>query len=220
MLFNTVNGKIYIGKTNNLKKRKREHLSCKIESKSYSLIHRAISKHGRNNFQLTVIQEFKSRTDANKAEQYWIKFYKTFIKEFGNDYGYNLTAGGDGMQAGTLSGTRNPRAKLTEIEVLEIKNSKLPTIELSKQYNVDRTIIQRIRSGKIWSDKNVENTFRGNYPRRDGEFSKRAKLTKSIVSNIRQEYLAGSSISSIAKKNNISWTNIKMIVTNKTWKLF
>jgi hypothetical protein len=51
-------------------------------------------------------------------------------------------------------GEKNPNAKLTKEQALEIKNIlnslSYNTIELAKKYNVSRSLIYQIKQGKIW----------------------------------------------------------------------
>lgn len=228
-ILNIINGKIYIGKTVNLHKRWRDHISTSKKSshKDHYLIHRAINKYGKSNFQFSIIQKFNNNEDASLAEKYWIKFYKSYIKRYGDDYGYNLTEGGDGMQLGTSAGENNPRSKLTKNQVIEIKSSNLPTKQLANNYNIHRTIIQRIRNGVIWNHVIVTNSptkkeisivFNNKFKAR-GEDSAKAKLTWDIVKNIREEFKNNKqTIASLARLYNTSWTNIKSIIDYKTWK--
>lgn len=48
-------------------------------------------------------------------------------------------------------GVGNPKAKLTPDQVLAIRSSKEKTKTLAERYGVNRSNIQRIRSGKQWS---------------------------------------------------------------------
>lgn len=225
---NLISGKIYIGKTNNKNKRWRDHILISKNSnhKDYSVIHKALNKYGLNNFQITIIQKFTTNESANKSEKYWIEYYKTYIEKYGNEFGYNLTAGGDGMQAGTLSGIKNPKAKLSEQQVKDIKLSNLPTKQLSSTYNVHRTIIQRIRRDNIWNtikvdNKPLKNTISKVYKdlhAMRGEGGPNSKLTWKIVNQLRLDFSTGKyTISYLARKYSISWSNIKFILQNKTW---
>lgn len=49
-----------------------------------------------------------------------------------------------------LHGVRNHFAKLTEDQVLLIRQSPLPTASLSSMYNVSRSTVNRIRNGYNW----------------------------------------------------------------------
>lgn len=100
-LFNTINGKIYLGKTKNFRKRKSAHLKIAKGGKdrykeSFAIIHKALVKYG-DAIEFILIQEFLTENEALSAEKYWIQFYKTNVLKFGNEFGYNLTDGGDGV---------------------------------------------------------------------------------------------------------------------------
>jgi hypothetical protein len=51
-----------------------------------------------------------------------------------------------------LSGEAHPRAKLTLLDVAEIRASSAPSRALGRKFGVDKAIIQRIRKGEIWRD--------------------------------------------------------------------
>jgi DNA-binding CsgD family transcriptional regulator len=48
-------------------------------------------------------------------------------------------------------GKKNPKCKLTETQVLEIRASDKTNVELAQIYNVTRTTVSQIKTGKIWS---------------------------------------------------------------------
>ena len=96
-LTNKVNGKIYIGKTNNLKRRWIEHLSeSKRERKNQSL-YNAINKYGFDNFSISVLGEYLTESEAFDAEVLFIKELKSTER----GVGYNCTLGGDGVRGVT-----------------------------------------------------------------------------------------------------------------------
>ena len=86
---NTLNGKIYIGKTEStIEERFKQH--CKdafSKTKEKRPLYAAMRKYGIHNFQVELIEE----TDKpNEREIYWIEEKQAF------KYGYNATTGGDG----------------------------------------------------------------------------------------------------------------------------
>lgn len=98
---NLINYKIYIGKTNDPKMRLSNHLSIVKSGKSkgkrtFNLIHKAIAKYGFENFNFQILESFSTEKDCLEAEKFWIEFFRSDVNKFGNEYGYNLTAGGDG----------------------------------------------------------------------------------------------------------------------------
>lgn len=136
---NTLNLKIYVGKS---KKRNHsrfsEHLRLAklgTSNKDFSVIHAAISKYGYDNFLFQIIEQFEDEKEALDAEMFWIEFFKTDVNRFGNEFGYNLTAGGDGLS--------KPRS-------LEVKN-KIQKTWLSKMENNDFKVelINRLQNGKL-----------------------------------------------------------------------
>lgn len=89
---NKVNGKAYIGKANNVKKRWDKHRAAAFDE-SDGLLYRAMRKHGIENFQIRVIDEADDETYAlNVLEPMWIRRFRDQGVEL-----YNLTEGGDGI---------------------------------------------------------------------------------------------------------------------------
>lgn len=86
---NKINGKIYIGKTNNFKKRKQEHTVYDINDNSY--FHKALKKYGLDSFEWSIIDYAHTLTEINNLEKYYISEYNTYKPN-----GYNMTKGGDG----------------------------------------------------------------------------------------------------------------------------
>lgn len=93
-IFNKLNGKLYIGITNNPKRRWYEHTknSKKITEQSYA-IHLAMNKYGIQNFIYKTIEAVQNLAEANAKEIIWIKE----LKELGYQL-YNETDGGDGTK--------------------------------------------------------------------------------------------------------------------------
>lgn len=87
---NQLNGKIYIGQSNN-KRRWSQHLYfAKYPERTGQYIHRAMAKYGASNFVYEVIASCRTQDDANETEDILIKQYDSRNKE----RGYNLNAGG------------------------------------------------------------------------------------------------------------------------------
>lgn len=90
---NKINGKSYIGKTNNIKRRWNEH---KWGKGNTAILNKAFKKYGVDNFEFSLLEErkFKSINELNEIlsqmEIDYIAKYNTFKK------GYNATLGGEG----------------------------------------------------------------------------------------------------------------------------
>lgn len=84
------NNKVYVGQTHAyLSKRRWAH----INRKDYDdFFHRALRKYGVRSFQWEILNQVETKQGANNLERLWIILLRSRDREFG----YNLTAGGDG----------------------------------------------------------------------------------------------------------------------------
>lgn len=105
---NKINGKSYIGQSNDIERRFQEHRN--LQRISRCGIHAPLVKYGLENFTFEVIEEC-SIEQLNDREKYWIKKLKTY------PLGYNLTPGGDQGSVGEWNG----RSRLTEEDVKNIR---------------------------------------------------------------------------------------------------
>ena len=81
---NKINNKIYIGQSNDIKRRKNEHRCIKHETNKS--LKKAYIKYGLENFEFQVLEECKLE-ELNDKEKYWVELLKPQ---------YNRTSGGDG----------------------------------------------------------------------------------------------------------------------------
>lgn len=86
---NLVNGKVYIGKTYNFEKRKREHF---YDIDNGLPLHKALKKYGADSFEWEVIDEADSEKDIRALEAMYIEMYNSWVKA-DNSNGYNITTG-------------------------------------------------------------------------------------------------------------------------------
>lgn len=84
---NTVNGRLYIGKTiRTLEARWRQH---RADSTRYDYpLYRAMKKYGKDKFLIILLQECETLSDLNEKELEWAQRLNSFAPN-----GYNLTAG-------------------------------------------------------------------------------------------------------------------------------
>lgn len=92
---NTINHKVYIGKSVDPKSRFATHkYTAGSNSKSYKqlLLHKSIKKYGKENFSMEILGEYDSEELSFEYEKYFISTHKSNIINFG----YNMTDGGEG----------------------------------------------------------------------------------------------------------------------------
>ena len=87
LIINEINGKCYIGKTIDFKRRMRDHRSAKSKT---SLLHKSIRKYGWKNFTVIKLHEDVPMDDIEWLEKHCILIWNTM-----NPEGYNLRFGGN-----------------------------------------------------------------------------------------------------------------------------
>lgn len=89
---NKINGKRYIGQT---RKQLRERLAQHIWQMKYkaSYFHKALSKYGLSNFDISILDSCENPNDLDGLEIYWIDYYDSTNRS----KGYNRTIGGSGQ---------------------------------------------------------------------------------------------------------------------------
>ena len=126
---NKVNGKSYIGQTiQNVKERFYQHCATKCSQAILNMvIHKAITKYGKSNFTIEVIEEVES-ANLNDRERYWIRYYDSY------NNGYNSTEGGQ-------DGIKLFKNLDTESIIRKYKSGK-SLREIGRLFNVDKQTIK------------------------------------------------------------------------------
>ena len=116
---NTINNKIYIGKTvNTIEYRWHQHVREAHNKKNTNiLLHNAINKYGYNKFTIEVLEQCDNEM-LNEKEKLYIYLYDSFYKK---GKGYNMTQGGDGG------------CKYNDKEILELWNQGLNIKQIAQQ---------------------------------------------------------------------------------------
>ena len=146
---NLINNKIYIGQTNNIDRRVREHKSNAFNPKSVNynnIIHKAIRKYGYDNFKIEILETLQdvNYDIVNEREQYWIKERKSLITQ----NGYNILEGGKNCS----------KTFLSDLEIKDIKSliqQGTPYSIIQQKYPISKTFISDINSGKFFKDENM-----------------------------------------------------------------
>ena len=198
---NLINGKNYIGQTNNPKRREREHFCLTpsiLEDNEGKILYNAILKYGAQNFSFEIIED--KCEDYNEKEKFWIKELNTLKPN-----GYNMTEGGE--EPPIFHGEEHPMATHNLEEIKKIKdllaNTKLSILEIAKQTNYSDSSIRRINSGMLWYEENTV------YPIRiESTNSFKQERMENIIYDLLNSNLTQREI---ADKYNVSRTTITAI---------
>ena len=168
---NKINGKRYIGITNNVKRRWRtngiEYKPDKNMNQNVAFWN-AIQKYGWDNFDHEILVDNLTFDEAKQLERYYIHKYQTFIGYFDkreDRLGYNSTLGGEGTQG--LKGELHPnygkhltdeqKSKLVDansiaIDEYSIKGKFIKTWKSCKEacdyYSIDSKNMWELLNGK------------------------------------------------------------------------
>lgn len=121
-----LNGKIYIGK----------HNKTYFDTDYYgsgTYIRRSVNKHGKENFDLEMIDTYETQDECHDKERYYIKLYNSND----NSIGYNISSGGEW---GDISKGLSPEDRAKWIERMSksrkgLRQSKEERLKRSKMYS-------------------------------------------------------------------------------------
>ena len=148
---NLVNGKAYMGQSQDIYRRWKQHRNGYNNPKSTqyeSPLYRAMRKYGINNFNFEILC-LCSLEQLDDKEIEYISQYSSYKEE----NGYNLTLGGDLC----FKGLKLTKEQANEIIIL-LRDSTLSQIQIAEQYHVTQQMISDINSGHSWFQENI------NYP--------------------------------------------------------
>lgn len=137
---NNFNDKLYIGLTTKKDARSRwyqhRYLARHLSSNDKSYLHHSMHEHGVDNFTFEVIEEIDD-SKLPEREQYWIKYYNTYIPN-----GYNLTEGGEGTPGFSRSQSDAERQQKSNA--------------MKEYYNNNPDARERSRQNMIFQNNNPE----------------------------------------------------------------
>lgn len=159
------NGKVYIGLSNNIKRRIREH--WQDERRVKMICHFALKKYYSNiqEIELDILEEldFVDYKILSEKERYWINFYSANNK----DFGYNLTEGGT-----SLTEFSSPHCKFKPEDIDRIYEMLLDgrsNKKIAEEFNVSPDTISKINTGLKYKKEGYNFPLRN--PKKMNDFS-------------------------------------------------
>lgn len=197
---NKINKSSYIGKSNNIERRFKDHqhLAFTENHKEYDkTLYNAFRKYGLNNFDFEIIEILEDYSISGEREKYWIAYYDTY------NNGYNESLGGDGGSSiGHCSGEDNGRAKLTQLDVIDIRTKYQKGISKNECYQSYKNKISLSGFTRVWNGQTWKNIMPEVYTEENKQ--KNLKIGRGISSK-RRRLFTDEEILEIrqAKKNGI-----------------
>lgn len=214
---NLINNNAYIGLSINIEKRWLSHKerSQDPNNKEYDkVLYAAFRKYGIDNFKFEILEKCQPE-ELKEKEIYWIAYYDTY------KHGYNATPGGDLVDT---HGEKHPRHKLTEKDVIEIRqlwaSKTISTREMYYEYQnlIGKTGFKKIYNWETWKnilpELNTEENRKwhrenGRSYANPGEKNPTAVITDKDFENIKKRYLNGEDWHSIYKDYSDKYSNYK-----------
>ena len=177
------NGKSYIGQSNDIERRFKEH-----QYKKDIPVELAIQKYGVDAFTYEVLEEC-SLEELDEKEKYWISKLDTY-----KGFGYNCSEGGSGNQ-----GENNGRTKLTNSDVEYIRECYAQHKRRKEVYEQFKNKISFSSFASIWDGTTWKNVKPEVYTLENlqyykkettlGENSSNAVFTNEEVIKLRERYV-------------------------------
>lgn len=143
---NKINGKIYIGQSNNIERRWGEHRN-KYKTENTNL-YKSMRKDGIENFDFSV-EEICSLSELDEKEQYYINFYNSATE------GYNMN------NVDRPQYTIN--YEIAKQIIQELKTSPLTQKDIAKKFGVSHSLISQINTGRMWVQDQEQYPIRNNH---------------------------------------------------------
>lgn len=199
---NLINGKCYIGQTQNYKNRFAEHKRL-LRQKKHDNPHLqfAWSRYGEQNFSFDIIEYSE---DYNDREKYYIAYYQSDNPE----YGYNILSGGE--EPPIKCGEDNFSSKLTQSEadaMIEMLLSDISIDSISLAFpHITRGQIWKINAGTAWHRDEL------NYPIREPDNMVGSDVANKIIYDLQHSNLTQKQI---AQKYDVARTCVTAINNGK-----
>lgn len=223
---NIINGKVYIGSSNNIYRRWNEHKNLLNKNEHHSThFQNAWNKYGKENFIFEIIEECEENI-LLKREQYYMDLYSSYD----NYYGYN-----ESDIAGKPSMTQEQRdywAKIaseklhgegswcniySENQIIDLindlKTGNYSYSQLSKKHNISYDIVASVAGHASW--KYLTDGI--NFPKPKKSTRENVKLNEQDVKEIINLILSGECNKKISEKYNVHPKTISDIRNHKTW---
>lgn len=218
---NSINGKIYVGKSIDIEKRWKEHIRhSRIRFQASKPLYKAFKKYGIENFKFEVIEECDICVLDEREKEHICELNCLVF----NNHGYNISLGGEGA---TSLGEQNGMSKVTEKEVFEIREMYARGTTKKEAYKsingkISINTFSDIWTGKTWKQVHFDVYTPENkrLQRNNFDRSNRGKLSKEDVLSIRDKKNEGKGLGEVFNlfSDHININTFYDIWYNKTFR--
>ena len=206
---NFPNGKIYIGRAIDIKRRIREHYIKKDNTPCQKALFYYFKNPSEIEFEILFVQEKQNLNELKEKEIYYIELYQACNK----NKGYNLLRGGDSADYGV----DNIASKITQEDLEDIikrlKNGETNR-DIGKIYNVHAETIGKINNGRTYYNEELSYPLRKENTKVDG-FKNGNTLKKEQYLKAVSLIKLGNPIVEVSKEVGIGKSTLYKINTGK-----
>lgn len=186
-----VNNKKYVGSAQDLHGRKVEHFKKLRIGTNNSLLQSDFNKYGENNFQFVVIEELSNDDELLiNRENYYMDIFKTLVREYGYDYGYNWNRANrvrptEETKKKTSESLKGKNIGLTLEQCFEIKDlllendyhelKKVKEEKVANLYDISKKTIRKIIQGTYWCSDQLGGNYKDWVNESNNEFIEKIK---------------------------------------------
>lgn len=194
---NKVNQHKYVGQTNNLKRRIKEHRSCSKNPKSLSynyLFHKKLRQYGEDNFDIEILEILYTDDQeiVNRQEKFWIQEKNSYCLYH---CGYNMTEGGD---------TPPRSSKFSDEDIINIKldlsNNDVSFFDIQNKYKISPAMLSMINHGRCYYNSKQNYPIR-KYYKDDTDYDELIELLACSTLSFKE----------ISEQLNIGYSTVKKI---------
>lgn len=216
---NKINGKKYVGQTNNFKIRMNAHKSDAFNPNSHSYnypLSLAIRKYGWNNFNNRILEEISDNEGCKYIDDRE-KFFIDYYKSLSNQNGYNIALGGAGHPKKPL--TFEERVALSKLFILSdiidiqariVAGEKSITI-LEDYPNLTKSMFNNINLGLNFKNDKLT------YPLHNYKLDASTRFTIEEIHMIKADIIEGLKYKDICQKWDLSRGMVSLINNGKQW---
>lgn len=213
------NDKVYIGLSNDVRRRMIEHYGRDLKDYPDLLISKAIIKHQTKDIEIIEYIDGNDRKKLQEREIYWIAYYNSYLDR---SKGYNMTPGGDGGSWGFY----NNASYISEEDLNKIinllQNSILTYDEIADLTYSSKSIVQHINLGIHYRMDNIDypirkvRTERYDLDNKHSAFYGREDELLLLIQDLKDDIL---SYLELEEKYNIKTTTLSMINQGKKCRI-
>lgn len=212
------NDKVYIGLSNDIRRRMIEHYGRDLKEYPNLLISQAIIKHQTKDIEIIEYIDENDREKLKEREIYWIAYYNSYLDR---SKGYNMTPGGDGASKGIYNNASYISQQELDQIIKLLQSSDLTYNDIADITNSSKSIVQHINLGIHYRDNKLTYPIRKirkehyELNNKHSAFYEKEDQLLNLIEDLKNNQL---SYKELEEKYNIKTTTLSLINQGKKYK--